>query len=142
MGTVTIFFIIIFVSVFLLMMLFREGIEEHNGRVRYRQYKAFTNAKNADLGHLKQSVLSDEQIERYARLLRGKDISNIRRVFSNEDAKRIERLLNAESKDEKSSHKAIDDRTIEKLRQSFNDEEVEEIIELLFATDEFDQQFH
>lgn len=140
MGTVSILVIILFGVVFM-MMIFSGPIERHNGRVRYRQYKAFTDAKNADLGHLKQSVLSDEQIERYARLLRGKDISNIRQVFSNEDAKRIERLLNSESKNEKSSHKAIDDRTIEKLRQSFNDEEVEEIVELLFATDEFDQQF-
>lgn len=140
MGTVSILVIIIFCVVFM-MMIFSGPIEDHNGRMRYRQYKAFTNAKNADLGHLKQSVLSNEEIERYARLLRGKDISNIRKVFSNADAKKIERLLNAESKNEKSSHKALNDRNIEKLRQSFNDEEVEEIVELLFATDEFDQQF-
>lgn len=47
----------------------------------------------------------------------------------------------AESKVKKSHHKATSDSDIERLRQSFSDEEVEEIVELLFATDEFDQQF-
>src|SRR5690554_4725870 len=79
---------------FIVSIFFGEAIERQNGRARYKQYKAFIDAKNEDINN----SINDKR---------------------------------AESKDEKSSHKALDDRTIEKLRQSFNDEEVEEIVELL-----------